>query len=408
MSTPLKILELRDADGPGGGPEKTVLYGTSLTDADRYDITVCYIRPSGDCDETITRRAGQLGIKYTEVRQRGKLDRRVWGELRSLVRQERFDIIHSHDYKTDLYNLLLARREGTIPLSTAHGWSGDTRRERWIYYPANKRLLKHFPAVICVSSRICDTLRSYGVREEAIRLIPNAVDANWFRRDPSHVQPCRERWGFHSGDFVIGGVGRLETLKRFDLLLNAFARIHRDFPQTRLLLAGEGRQRGALGKLAEELGIATACRFVGHCSAMTDVYHALDMYVQSSDTEGTPNVVLEAMAMEVPIVATDAGGTTDVFTPDEDGLLVPTGDPEAIADAMRRTLSQPEESRRRAVSARRHVETELTFARRMKKVESVYDALVASHHSPVHVSSRRAMSAVAAETVASEPIPYRG
>lgn len=377
MSSPLKILELRDADGPGGGPEKTVLYGTALTDPARYDISVCYIRPSGDRDETISHKARELNLKYTELRQRGKFDRRVWRELRQFVKRERFDIVHSHDYKTDGYNLLLAKFESTIPLTTAHGWSGDTRRERWLYYPAHKRLLRFFPLVISVSSRISDTLKRYGVPPERIRLIPNSVDAERFRRDPAQTSACRERWNFSNDDFVIGGVGRLEPLKCFDLLIEAFAPIYREFPNARLLIAGEGSQRASLEALAEQLGVAAFCRFIGHCPAVTDVYHALDVYVQSSDTEGTPNVVLEAMAMEVPVVATDAGGTTDVFTPDVDGLLVATGDAKALTAAIRRSLQGGEECRRRTLAARRHIETELTFSRRMAKVEGIYDTLAA-------------------------------
>jgi glycosyltransferase involved in cell wall biosynthesis len=120
---------------------------------------------------------------------------------------------------------------------------------------------------------------------------------------------------------------------------------------------------------------------------VTDLHHGFDLLVQSSEYEGTPNAVLEAMAMETPLVATDVGGTREVAVDGQDAILVPMRDVPALVGAIRAVLADPGQARMRALSARRRVETELSFEARTRRLEAVYADLVASHrHGAVAVS----------------------
>jgi len=101
------------------------------------------------------------------------------------------------------------------------------------------------------------------------------------------------------------------------------------------------------------------------------------VFVQSSDYEGTPNTVLEAMAVETPVVATTAGGTAELVTNDLHGLLVPTGSPGALHNAIERTLNDIEGTQRRVAAARQRVEQELSFEMRMTRLEAVYERMYA-------------------------------
>jgi glycosyltransferase involved in cell wall biosynthesis len=106
------------------------------------------------------------------------------------------------------------------------------------------------------------------------------------------------------------------------------------------------------------------------------VHHGIDVFVQSSDYEGTPNAVLEAMAFETPIVATEVGGTAEIAKHREHALIVPSGNPTAIAQAIRALVADQDGARRRAAEARRRVEGELSFSHRMRSVERIYAELV--------------------------------
>ncbi len=373
---PIRVLELRCADGAGGGPEKTILHGAAQADPDRFAVTLCYIRDHRDTAFDIDRRAARLGLDYFEIRQRHGLDPAVWTELRRIVRARGIDIVHAHDYKTDLLALLLTRVESVIPLATAHGWTGHRWQERLLYYPADRRLLARFPRVIAVSGEIRDQLLAAGAKPERVTTILNGIDHQIFRRNPAACGSARDRFGLAETQVAIGAMGRLEPQKRLDSLLEAMALLRPRRPELCLLIAGEGSDRPMLETMINRLGLAASCRLLGHCPDVVGFHHAIDILVQSSDYEGTPNVVLEAMALETPVVATAVGGTAELMTDRLHGLLVPPRDPERLAEAIDRVLSDSEATIRRVAAARTRIEHELSFAARMAAVEGIYDDLL--------------------------------
>lgn len=378
MPRPIRVLELRSVWGTGGGPDKTILAGAAIADRGTVETTVCYVRDARDTVFAIDCRARDLGIDYVEIIEQHSFDRSVWPALRKLVRERGIDIVHAHDQKTDFLTWLLGRRERIIPFSTAHGFAGDSHKERF-YYAVEKRLLATFPRVIAVSNPIRDELIRTGSRPERVVVVNNGIDENMFRRGPHEDAPFRHRLRVEPGQTVIGAVGRLESEKRFDLLLRAFARLTEAYPRSVLVIAGEGRLRSELEGLARELHVDGACRFVGHVRDIVGLHRALDVFVQSSEREGTPNAVLEAMAMETPIAATAVGGTPELMTDRVHGLLVPPHDEVALARAIGEILGDPHAARERAVSARGRVETTLSFAARVRRVEGLYREVVSNH-----------------------------
>jgi glycosyltransferase involved in cell wall biosynthesis len=380
---PIRVLELRSVKGTGGGPDKTILNGTARTDTRRFEICVCYVRDIRDTSFSIHESAASLGIDYVEALERHSFDTSVWHQLSRIVRDRRIDIVHAHDYKTDFLAWLLSLRTPVIPLSTAHGWSGDSFRER-LYYAFDKRLLARFPAVIAVSGPIERTLIDHGATSDKVHRIPNGIDQQFFRRIPDLRERMRRALSIPSTELVIGSVGRLEPEKRFDLLLKAAAQIS---PVPRIVLIGEGSYRDALLRQASALGIAGQLTLAGLRRDVRDVLSAFDVFVQCSDTEGVPNAVLEAMATEVPVVATDVGGTSEVVEHGVDGLLVRRRDVEGLTHAIERTLCFQSETACRVRQARSRIERELSFDARMAKVEKIYLTLFNGRH---HFNQTRA------------------
>jgi glycosyltransferase involved in cell wall biosynthesis len=377
MRDRIHVLELRSVWGTGGGPEKTILIGTERATRSRFAVTVCYIRDARDPVFGIDKRASALDIDYIEVRERHSFDRSIWGALKSVVRERAIDIVHSHDYKTNLLAWLLSRRTDIIPLATSHGWSGFSAKERYVYYPVEKRLLARFPRVIAVSNRIKAELVGRGADPNRVTVLLNGIDPDAFRRRPETVAGIRAANGFDSGDIVLGAVGRLEREKRYDLLIDAFARLAAAHPRLRLAFVGDGTLAGALKEQAQRLGVGDAVRFLGHRLDVASLYHAFDLFVQSSETEGTPNAVLEAMAMETPIVATDVGGTREIAFPGEHAIIVAPLDVEALSAGIERALADPAGTAARAAAARRRIETDLSFDARTRRLEAIYEELMA-------------------------------
>lgn len=377
MNSPIRVLELRSVRGTGGGPEKTILRGAARADRSRFAVTVCYIRDSRDDVFNIGSHAAGLDVDYVAIVERHSFDPAIWAALRRLAVTRGIQIVHAHDYKTDALAYLLARATGITPLATAHGWTGHSRRERLVYYPADKRLLASFPRCIAVSNEIRSELCRSGVGASRISTILNGIDHLMWRRDRLRVRDARVEFGIASKQIAIGAVGRLEPQKRFDVLLRAFAMVARERKDVRLIVAGDGSSRAQLETMAVDLGVADACRFVGHCSDVTGFQHAMNVFVQSSDYEGTSNALLEAMALETPVVATDVGGTRELMHDGVHGLLVPRQDPVALARALQYAIDDTAATARRAAAARQRVEHELSFDTRMAALEAIYEELAA-------------------------------
>jgi glycosyltransferase involved in cell wall biosynthesis len=379
--SPIRILELRSARGSGGGPDKTILAGAAASDPSRYNVTVCYLRDGRDGQFSIAARAASMGITFEAVDERHSFDAGVWPALRRIVEERGIDIVHSHEYKTDLLALLLAWRTGVIPLATVHNWCGLTARERFLYYPIDKYLLRRFPLVIAVSPQIRAELERCGVRPDRIRTLLNGVDVVRFQRDPAVSAAARAELGIAADDIVVGAVGRLEGEKRFDLLIAAVAALRRRYPRLRLMLAGDGSWRPRLEALAAEHGIQDRCALLGYRTDVARVCQAFDVFAQSSDDEGTSNALLEAMALEIPVVATDVGGTRELVTDGIHALLVRPGDVESLARALDRTLTSPGMTGMRVRAARLRVEGPLSFGARNHALEGIYEQLMMSHPS---------------------------
>lgn len=371
MTAPIRVLELRSVWGTGGGPDKTILNGTKRTDSSRFQITVCYIRDRRDTAFAIDQRARALGLDYVEVLERNSFDPAIWPQLRRIVRERRIDIVHSHDHKTDALAWALAKVAPVIPLATAHGFAGRSRNER-IYYAIEKRLLATFPRVIAVSKPIEAELIRTGSAGDRVIVINNGIDPEMFKRDRSKRDPVRKGLGIALDAFVLGAVGRLEDEKRFDLLIDAVADLRTRHPQLVLVIVGEGSLRPSLEAQIAARGLGAGVVLAGHRADVADLHASFDLFVQSSEREGTPNAVLEAMALESPVVATDVGGTGELMQDGVHGFLVPRHDNPALISAVEGTMNDPSGTAARVAAARRRVENELSFAERMRKVEQVY------------------------------------
>jgi glycosyltransferase involved in cell wall biosynthesis len=351
-----------------------VLLGAARADPARFAVTVCYIRDARDDTFFIDEIAATQDVDYVEIVERHSFDPSIWPALRRLVRDRDIDIVHAHDYKTDLLALALAQCDDIIALATAHGWTGGSRRER-LYYLADRRILARFPLVIAVSDEIRCALIAAGARPDRVRTVLNGIDPAVFVRQPGRRPLERRTRGFSETDLIIGAVGRLEPQKRFDLLIEAFAALRRDRDSLCLVIAGEGSLRESLQTLGNRLAPG-AVRFIGHETDIVGFHHLLDVYVQSSDYEGTSNAVLEAMSLGSPIVATAVGGTAELVTANVHGLLVPPGSAVALKASIDGSLADASAAAGRARAARRRVETELAFDKRMMTVEAIYEELV--------------------------------
>ena len=271
---------------------------------------------------------------------RRRYDREIGKVVRLLG--PRGGILHTHGYRPDLVGGIAARRAGWSQVSTVHGFTGGDWKNR-IYESLQFWALRRANRVVAVSGAIGERLEGAGVGSAQLRCIPNALAPGEFLSR----EEARSRLGLREEQISLGWAGRLGREKGADILLEALALVT-DLP-VQASVVGDGPERGPLGAQAERLGIAERVTWHGAVPGAGRLLRAFDLLVLSSRTEGTPMIVLEALAAGVPVVATAVGGVPDLLR--EDGVLVPVDDPGALGRAIRDTLQHLDAARLRA----RHV-----------------------------------------------------
>ncbi|HJS73108.1 MAG TPA: glycosyltransferase family 4 protein, partial [Vicinamibacteria bacterium] len=213
-------------------------------------------------------------------------------------------------------------------------------------------------------------LRNLGVDEPKVAVLPNAIDLSEVDRD---VPPLD--FSIPRDASVLLSVGRLESNKGFSHLVRALARIPKRFMW---LVAGDGPEREKLEEEIEREGLSPRARLLGRVG--DDTLHALyercDLFVHPTLYEGSSMVTLEAMAHRKPVVATRVGGIPDKVTDGENGLLVPPGDPDALAGALIEALREPERLKAWGSRSREVVETRFSWSRRVTELLHLYDEIL--------------------------------
>jgi len=288
-------------------------------------------------------------------------DARSWLALLRLA--QRADVVHVHSSKAGFLGRLasLARGKRRACVFTPHGWSFWAAHgvEGRLYAGLERVAAGWCSAIVALSrdERAAGLAAGVG-RPEQYRVIPNGVDLARFALPR---EPVRGR---------ILMVGRLAPPKRPDLALRALARVRDRVPQAELWIVGEGLLRAGAERLAGELGVAGAVRFLGHRDDVPDLLASADCAMLASDYESHPLAVVEAMAAGVAVAATDAGGTGELVRVGKTGALSEKGDAEGLALALEQVLASPMEL---GAAGRKIAEAELSLDTMVGRLVTLYE-----------------------------------
>lgn len=257
------------------------------------------------------------------------VDPKLWLTLWAWVRGERADVVHTHNALPQIYGAPAGRAAGARVIHTEHG------RHESSALQLRLRQLTSVPVhrMFAVSEATAAFVRGLGlVDDRRLGVILNGTDVARFARDGERRARARAGWGVPEDAFVVGTVGRMAAVKNHALLLRALAPILG--PSCRLVVAGDGELRAATEALVAELGVGDHVCLLGTVRDVPAVMSGLDLFALSSDSEGLPMVLVEAMSASLPVVATDVGGVAKVVRQGETGLLVARGDEAALREAV--------------------------------------------------------------------------
>lgn len=265
--------------------------------------------------------------------------------LLRLLRELEPDVFHGHDTYGNIFGVPWARLAGVTAVLASRRW-GRTESRRG-HRVGNRLAYRLAHSVVANSASVAEVAREVGGKHCRVEVVPNFIDDEAFR-EPDHDVKRRvyDQLGIPRDRILIGCVANLRPVKDHATLLKAVSILVRSGRRVQLLLVGEGQQQKELMQLARTLDIGDQVVFAGFRSPNWNLHYLFDISTLSSEHEGLPNTLLEAMAAERPVVATRVGGVPDAVTDGEQGLLVPSGDPEAMAEALDEMITDPAMARR--------------------------------------------------------------
>jgi glycosyltransferase involved in cell wall biosynthesis len=368
----------------GGAPQNLLAIAGEL-DPDRYEVSV--VCGTGDASEgSLMDRATARGIP---VRVLPGLQREIapaqdlltFWRLFRWIRRGGYQIVHTHISKAGVLGRLAAAAAG-VPV-VLHTYHGDVFRS--YFSPFRSRILLAFEqAAAAFSDRLIEVSRAtqdrhvaYGIaRPDRFTVIPNGIDLTPYDRTPPEARAIRAQLGLPPEAPVIGTVAMLVPVKRLDVLLAAMETLLRARPDALLVIVGDGGLRPALQQRAEAPPLSGRVHLLGLRDDVPDLLPAFDVFALSSDDEGYPTSLIEAMAAGRPVVATDVGGVPEVVSRDESGLLVPRRDPDRLADALRSLLDAPDRARAMGLKGRRIARERFDVRRMVARTEALYQELL--------------------------------
>jgi sugar transferase (PEP-CTERM/EpsH1 system associated) len=315
-----------------GGMERGLLNLINYGDRDHFHHVILCLTEAG----AFAKLLASPSCTVVELHKKEGNDWRLPWRIARLVHEHELDVLHARGWPTLIETAIGARLAKVS--ATIYGFHGKTFddlqgigfKRRWL----QKVGIRSYKKIVTLNPRMRSELATEcGIGEDLIHLIANGVDVEKFH--PYDDQDAlRSRFGIPVNRFIIGNVARLDPVKNHEIFMPVLQRLKKRADCPFFLVVGEGSHRAALEAEAARLGLGAHIRFFGYSEHIAELLNCMDLYVQPSLYEGFSNTILEAMACGLPILATDVGGSADLFSAGREGFFFRPEDDETLASLI--------------------------------------------------------------------------
>lgn len=367
---PLRILAFVEAATVTGPAKNLIDFGRTIREGNRVQLSIAtFTRGAGDGG--FTNAVREAGLPLSPIHEASALDRHVLGRIRLLVDEIRPQIIQTHAVKSHFLVYLSGLWKKLPWIAFHHGYTTTDAKMR-LYNQLDRVSLRKPARLVTVSLAFQRQLVGQGVSASRIAVVQNAVDPRWPLRVSSIDRAdARRSLGIGAEETVLLAVGRLSQEKAHIHLVQAFNTMRQQKKNVRLLLVGDGPERSALEQVA-----GPGVIFAGQIQDTASYYAVADVLVLPSLTEGSPNVLLEAMAAGVPVVATAVGGIPEIVRDRDSALLVAPRRPELLAAAIEELLADPKLRSSLTANARNLIAKNHSPAARAHNLVAIYESVL--------------------------------
>ena len=365
-----------------GGPERQMLELAKTLRVQHPDVECCIGSfPEGGNCRSFLEKVAAAGFETIEIVNDFPHLIRAKNELKQVLIDRKITILITTGHKARGVSCLLPKSLRIPILTVSRGWTTESLKIR-LFNLADRWFHRRADHVIAVSEGQAAKVIRFGTPPERVTVIHNAIRIERFDTppNPAHREKLLALFPNQKPDFLLCAAGRLSPEKGFDLLIDAMKIVRGRSFSVGLVVFGEGSLRDPLEKQITMLGLQDFVQLPGFTDDLDHFLPHFDLFVQSSHTEGLPNVLLESMAARTPVVATNVGGTPEVVDDGVTGLMVPPGNAEKLADAICRLLAESENLPTMGVAARERVQTFFTFE---NQADRYYELLSKVSLSPI-------------------------
>jgi glycosyltransferase involved in cell wall biosynthesis len=364
-----KILHLHNTSSIGGA-EQVILDLAAFTDQKKFESYVGVFR-EGELVSEMRRR----GIKFFWLKGNTRVyDYKFLKSIIQIIKNNRIDLVHSHTWGTDFYGYWASKILGVPMISTIH--NRYYIFEKWDRRISYRVLISQIEKIVAVSADIQRLLRGdLKLKPGKISLIYNGIDTQRYESG-FDLHSIRKELSLSEGELFIGNVGNLREVKDHHTLILAFHQVSSFFPQSKLLIVGDGELKSDLHKLSAQLGLEKKILILGHRQDVALLLSLLDIFVLSSRSEGCSISLLEAMASGKPVIATRVGGNPELVMEGKTGLLVPSAEPEKLAETIIQLLKDEKLREKRGEEGRKRVREKFSRESMVKNYGELYSQIL--------------------------------
>ncbi len=372
-----KILYIIDSLEFGGG-ERLVSQLINRLCKDKFMITVA-CHPTGAFMEKIE----GSGVQAKSVDMRNRYSLKVILQLVGLMKRDKIDIVHSLGARADFFARMAAKLArvpvvvSTVAMPVEGFDVGPLRKKVYSFF---NRFSERYVDLLIVDSEVTRNIliNRRRIPTDKVVRIYNGIELKEYQLGSSgkSISKIRNEFGIDEGVFLIGAIGRMVWQKGFDYLIEAIPEVSKEYPEARFLLVGDGPLKNELKVKSIKLKVEDKVVFTRFRKDLKNVLSTIDLLIIPSLQESFPIITLDAMAMAKPIIATRIGGIIEQITDGENGILIPPGDPSALAKAIIVAINNKELCRNLGLMARRRVGESFSLKKMVAEMENVYQSLL--------------------------------
>lgn len=368
----MKVLHVIESMGVGGA-ERVVANYIKYHDRAQFHPQVCTLKQGGETADEL--RARQVTVH--SLHKKDGLDLHVLTALRRVIHDEGIRIVHLHNPPANNWG---------VPATLLNRHVVNVRTEHNVFYrgrimpgyPLINMLLGYFnDRILAVSDQVrISHMGKDPLCRRKYRTVYNGIDSEIYGK-PCDGSVLRNELGLLEGSRIIGVVASLTKQKRLDLFLHSVRLLVQKHPDLSALIIGDGTLKGELATLSTSMGLANTVRFLGNRKDVPRLMQLMNVFVLSSDWEGLPMTIIEAMASRTPCVVTDVGGNREAVLDGQTGFLVPPRDPEAMAGKIAELLEDADLAAHFGEGGFQRFQMMFTASGMVTKTEQIYREVLA-------------------------------